>query len=598
MSGPEVRAIAGPALAALPKPPAQFILYFEHDSVDLTTESRALLEKVIGTIRDRAPVDVSVVGHTDTVGTKEYNYSLSMKRARAVAVHPSPGRGSIPPSSKSRPTGRITPSSPPATRSPNRGIAGWRSRSGSRRVERPFPLPHPSNDPCGRRPHPPRRGPRRLVPAAGRFHRRERLRLLSPDRPPEPGVRPDRDRGSRRGESRTPRPVAMAAVPDRTPPRTDSRGRRDRGGARHGVRRTRPDVPHAPLRGDPAGPRGADRPRGPSAGGAGHRPGPRSDARRGSLRPRLPVRLRNGAGERMRPSPPSRGGSRRRRNGRRRRPLRCPGGRLQPARAFGGGRLLRLFQRHPRPGRSPAPRSPGDPPQRGALPEPRPGALPEGPGRRRRPGNGTGGGRGAASRREAHPPRPPRQPAGELSGTPPDLSPPVRRRGPRGDRGPCAVEGEDRPARDHRRRAQGDPHHAARRRPPRCGNPRQRPRQPAFGRPDRGPAMGAGGEGPPRPVPRVPADRSSGAVQRRVGTRVDRAVRGGDLARVLGTPRVPAGLPSPAPPGGHVDGRLHGPHLHAVPAGRPAGPRAHPQTRAHAGRHHPEPGRPDGDPAP
>ena len=31
------------------------------------------------------PVDVSVVGHTDTVGEKGYNYALSLKRAKAVA---------------------------------------------------------------------------------------------------------------------------------------------------------------------------------------------------------------------------------------------------------------------------------------------------------------------------------------------------------------------------------------------------------------------------------------------------------------------------------------------------------------------------------
>jgi len=85
MPGQEVHAIAGPALAALPKSPARFILYFEHDSVDLTPESQALLKKVLKTIRDRAPVDVSVVGHTDTVGKKEYNYTLSMKRAKAAA---------------------------------------------------------------------------------------------------------------------------------------------------------------------------------------------------------------------------------------------------------------------------------------------------------------------------------------------------------------------------------------------------------------------------------------------------------------------------------------------------------------------------------
>jgi outer membrane protein OmpA-like peptidoglycan-associated protein len=83
--GQEVEAIAGPALAALPKPPLRFILYFEHDSTDLTPESQALLKKVLGRIRPRAPVDISVVGHTDTVGKKKYNYALSLNRARAVA---------------------------------------------------------------------------------------------------------------------------------------------------------------------------------------------------------------------------------------------------------------------------------------------------------------------------------------------------------------------------------------------------------------------------------------------------------------------------------------------------------------------------------
>jgi len=85
MSGEEARAIAGSALAALPKPPLRYIFYFKHDSVDLTRNSRALLDNVLRAIRNRAPVDVSVVGHTDTVGMKRYNYALSLKRARAVA---------------------------------------------------------------------------------------------------------------------------------------------------------------------------------------------------------------------------------------------------------------------------------------------------------------------------------------------------------------------------------------------------------------------------------------------------------------------------------------------------------------------------------
>jgi outer membrane protein OmpA-like peptidoglycan-associated protein len=82
----EVAAAVGPALKSLPQPPVQFILYFKHDAAELTAVSRARIKDVMRTIRERAPVDVSVVGHTDTVGDKPYNYQLSLKRARAVAA--------------------------------------------------------------------------------------------------------------------------------------------------------------------------------------------------------------------------------------------------------------------------------------------------------------------------------------------------------------------------------------------------------------------------------------------------------------------------------------------------------------------------------
>jgi len=76
---------AAPAIKALPPPPAHFILYFERESANLTGKSRALIAKVQQTIKERAPVDISVVGHTDTMGDRNYNYRLSFQRARAVA---------------------------------------------------------------------------------------------------------------------------------------------------------------------------------------------------------------------------------------------------------------------------------------------------------------------------------------------------------------------------------------------------------------------------------------------------------------------------------------------------------------------------------
>lgn len=86
MVTPEVSSAVGPAVSALPAPPLQFILYFELDTTELTKGSREKLPEVIRAIRDRGPVDASVVGHTDTMGTKEYNNKLSLERARTVAT--------------------------------------------------------------------------------------------------------------------------------------------------------------------------------------------------------------------------------------------------------------------------------------------------------------------------------------------------------------------------------------------------------------------------------------------------------------------------------------------------------------------------------
>jgi len=61
------------------------VLYFKEDSDELTGESQALLPDVVRDIRARHAGDVGVVGHTDTVGTHEYNYRLGLRRAVRVA---------------------------------------------------------------------------------------------------------------------------------------------------------------------------------------------------------------------------------------------------------------------------------------------------------------------------------------------------------------------------------------------------------------------------------------------------------------------------------------------------------------------------------
>ena len=81
----EIKRIFGEALAAQPAGPARFILYFKDDSEELTPESEMLLAEVFRTMRARGGLDISVIGHTDTIGTRDYNYQLSLRRARKAA---------------------------------------------------------------------------------------------------------------------------------------------------------------------------------------------------------------------------------------------------------------------------------------------------------------------------------------------------------------------------------------------------------------------------------------------------------------------------------------------------------------------------------
>ena len=84
MTADKIRETYGDAIAALPVPPVHFLLYFKAGTTDLTDESRKLLEEVLSTSLSRKSTDMSVVGHTDRVGSRENNFKLALGRAELV----------------------------------------------------------------------------------------------------------------------------------------------------------------------------------------------------------------------------------------------------------------------------------------------------------------------------------------------------------------------------------------------------------------------------------------------------------------------------------------------------------------------------------
>lgn len=83
--GPEaVRQQFGQALAAQPPKPVSFMLYFLEGGDELTPESKPAMKQIKAELTRRPFPEITVIGHTDSVGTDEYNDALSLKRAEAV----------------------------------------------------------------------------------------------------------------------------------------------------------------------------------------------------------------------------------------------------------------------------------------------------------------------------------------------------------------------------------------------------------------------------------------------------------------------------------------------------------------------------------
>jgi outer membrane protein OmpA-like peptidoglycan-associated protein len=84
VDAPQVQQIFGQTIAARPILPTHFRLYFISDSDNLTPDSQLLYRQVFEDIKRRPVYQVAVVGYTDTLGDKNYNQDLSLRRAHAI----------------------------------------------------------------------------------------------------------------------------------------------------------------------------------------------------------------------------------------------------------------------------------------------------------------------------------------------------------------------------------------------------------------------------------------------------------------------------------------------------------------------------------
>lgn len=83
MSQKEIEKRYGKFLATQVKEPKSLLFYFK-SGVELDEESKKRLFLIEKEINKRKPASVTIIGHSDTLGTQESNIKLSLKRAKAI----------------------------------------------------------------------------------------------------------------------------------------------------------------------------------------------------------------------------------------------------------------------------------------------------------------------------------------------------------------------------------------------------------------------------------------------------------------------------------------------------------------------------------
>jgi outer membrane protein OmpA-like peptidoglycan-associated protein len=80
-----------PAPAPVPAKPAYvapapkaFLVFFDFDQSTITPEARRIIESSVEWAKKGSVLRIAVTGHTDTMGSADYNQALSIRRADAV----------------------------------------------------------------------------------------------------------------------------------------------------------------------------------------------------------------------------------------------------------------------------------------------------------------------------------------------------------------------------------------------------------------------------------------------------------------------------------------------------------------------------------
>lgn len=80
----EIKEVFGGALSAQPPRPISFTLYFESGSDEITAQSKQEVKRILAEMARREAPDITVIGHTDLVGSDPSNDALSLQRAGRV----------------------------------------------------------------------------------------------------------------------------------------------------------------------------------------------------------------------------------------------------------------------------------------------------------------------------------------------------------------------------------------------------------------------------------------------------------------------------------------------------------------------------------